>query len=465
VLILPLLVASCGTRLTTDERAYYAGTGGDDGGEATIGATASGTSGTGSGTPTNGGGTSGTSGATGAGAGGGTTGPGAGAATGDGATGAGAAGTEACAAPSTEVGVTESTITLGGVFQLSGLLPGFAQTAAYGAQAYTEYLNENGGLCGRQVEYLVLDDGFDASRNADQTGSLLDQALSSVGGFSAADDGGADVLAASNAIDVSTGTTPAKQVVPNHYPLLGSEYPSDGPGHALPEYRYAVEQGATRIAVVYVAAAAGRGVALRVRNDASAAGMQVVLELEVSPTQFSYASTARAVADSGAQMVVSLLEINGSVQLAEELSRLDVDIPYSFYRLGYDQRFLDSAGAAAEGAVNFTEFLPFEEAGSNEALDRFLQYYDQVAPGTAPTFQAMQGWVAMDLYVQVLRSLQGPITRDAVSAAAQNLHTIETGGLYQPFDFGSRQRNDCKVVVRAVNGRYQREAPASGVYC
>jgi ABC-type branched-subunit amino acid transport system substrate-binding protein len=193
--------------------------------------------------------------------------------------------------------------------------------------------------------------------------------------------------------------------------------------------------------------------------------MQVVLELEVSATQFSYASTAQAIADSGAQMILCLLEINGSVQLAEELSRIDNSVQFPFYRLGYDQRFLDLAGDAAEGVVNFVEFLPFEEAGSNAELDAFLQHYDQVAPGQAPTLPAMNGWLSMEIYSQVLRSLPGPITRDALLAAASGLHSVQGHGLFEDIDLSSRERVGCKVVMRVVNGRYQREAPASGFYC
>lgn len=459
------IAAACGTRLNEEERALYTGSAGE---AAAASGSSGGTSGSGTGSsgvtipPTGGGVATGNGGGATA---GGTSGAAAdGPSTGPDGGGGAAATAEPCSAPSTEVGVTDDSLTLGGVFQLSGLLPGFAQTAAYGAQAYAEYLNASGGLCGRQVQYLVLDDGFDASRNAEQTGALLEQALSSVGGFSAADNGGAATLGQSNALEVGVGTTEDRQALPNHFPLLAPEERPPG-GIALPEFRYAIEQGATRLAIVSVNAAAGRSTAEKNRIDAQAAGMDIVLELEVSATQFSYASTARAIADSGAQMVVCLLEINGSVQLAEELSRIPNSLQFAFYRLGYDQRFIDSAGAAAEGAASFLEFLPFEEAGTNAALDAFLQYYDLVAPGEPPTFQAIQGWVAMELYSQVLRSLPGPITRDDVLTAAQNLHEVDGQGLFANFDFASRQRPACKVVVRVVDGRYQREGPASGFYC
>jgi ABC-type branched-subunit amino acid transport system substrate-binding protein len=452
LLVLAMTVMACGTRLNEDERAAFAGngstssetTGGATGrtdGASPDGRTAEGAQSTTGGSAT---GDSGTGGS--------------------GTTGGAAPSNEACAAPSTEVGVTDDTIVLGATFTLSGILPGFAQPALNGARAYVDYLNSNGGLCGRKVDYVALDDGFDASRNNEHTRSLMGQALSLVAGFTPADDGGASALAGSNVLDISTGTTPARQTLPNHYGILTKES-QIGEAVPLPEYRFAVENGAKKIAIIAVAAAAGRAL-LRVAADgAAAAGMEVVLQTEVQPTQFSYASTARAIADSGAQMMLSLIDINGSVQLAEELARIPNQVKYPFYRLGYDQRFIDQAGAAAEGAVSFIEFLPLEEVGTNDALDAFLEHHERVAPDRAPNFQSMLTWVAMETYVQVIRSLKGPITRDALLQAAADLRSVDGRGLFEPFDLGGRNYPSCKIVVRVVDGKYRREAPASGFYC
>jgi ABC-type branched-subunit amino acid transport system substrate-binding protein len=454
VALLAVTVMACGTRLNEAERASFAGSGGG-GSQATAG-TGSGVDADGTpvaeGTPGSTGGSATTGGSTGS--------TGSGTPTG----GQAAPSDQPCAAPSKEVGVTDSTIVLGGVFTLSGILPGFAQPALNGARAYVDYLNSTGGLCGRKVEYVALDDGFDASRNNETTRTLMGRAVSLVAGFTPADDGGASALAGSNVLDISTGTTPARQTVPNHYATVTRET-QPGEAVALPEYKFAVANGAKKIAIIAVSAAAGRAL-LRVAADgAKAAGMDVVLQTEVSPTQFSYASTARAIADSGAQMMLSLIDINGSVQLAEELARVPNQVKYPFYRLGYDQRFIDQAGAAAEGSVSFIEFLPFEEPGTNAALDAFLEHNEIVAPDRAPNFQSMLAWINMETYAQVIRSLKGPITRDALLEAAADLHKVDGHGLFEPFDLGGRTYPSCKVIVRVVDGKYKREAPASGFYC
>lgn len=453
-----MVVAACGTRLNEDERAMFArGQVSGQGGSSSDGVSADGGT---DGIASADGGSAGGDIAIDGGTSGGTTGTG-------GTTGGGqpVAGDAPCSAPSSEVGVTDSTLTLGGVFQLSGLLPGFAKTALSGAQAYVDYLNSNDGLCGRKVQYVVADDGFDASRNADETRGVTQKALALVGGFSAADDGAAGFLSGSNVLDVGVGTTAARQAVPNHYPMLAPERRPNDPGVALPEWKYVAEKGAKKLAIVLVAAAAGRSTAQGNIKDAKAAGLEIVLTQEVSPTQFSFASTARAVAESGADVVLCLLEINGSVQLAEELARIPNSLKYPFYRLGYDQKFLNVAGPAAEGAVSFLEFLPFEERGSNQALDTFLEHFDKISPDQPPTFQAIQGWVAMDAFTQLIRTLPGPITRDALVEAAKGFHTWKGNGLFKDIDFASKKREACKVVVRVVNGKYQREAPASGFYC
>ncbi len=69
----------------------------------------------------------------------------------------------AYARPSATPGVTGSTILLGGSGPLSGPEVSYAGTMI-GAKAYFDYVNANGGVFGRKIEYRYLDDAYDPSR-------------------------------------------------------------------------------------------------------------------------------------------------------------------------------------------------------------------------------------------------------------------------------------------------------------
>jgi branched-chain amino acid transport system substrate-binding protein len=72
-----------------------------------------------------------------------------------------------------EVGVTDDSVTIGGTFPLTGVAaPGYSEIPT-GAQAYFDYVNANGGVNGRTIEFLVKDDGYDPTKTSTLTDELV----------------------------------------------------------------------------------------------------------------------------------------------------------------------------------------------------------------------------------------------------------------------------------------------------
>jgi branched-chain amino acid transport system substrate-binding protein len=72
-------------------------------------------------------------------------------------------------------GVTEDTIKIGSSFPQSGTFAAFAQIST-GYQAYFDYVNEElGGIDGRQIELITLDDGYEAGRTATNAQRLVQE--------------------------------------------------------------------------------------------------------------------------------------------------------------------------------------------------------------------------------------------------------------------------------------------------
>ncbi len=77
------------------------------------------------------------------------------------------------AGSSAEVGVTDDSVTIGGTFPLTGVAaPGYSEIPT-GAQAYFDYVNANGGVHGRNIEFLVKDDGYDPTKTSSLTDELV----------------------------------------------------------------------------------------------------------------------------------------------------------------------------------------------------------------------------------------------------------------------------------------------------
>jgi branched-chain amino acid transport system substrate-binding protein len=83
------------------------------------------------------------------------------------------------------VGITDDTITVGAHFPLTGVAaPGYSEIPT-GAQAYFDFVNAAGGVHGREIEYIVKDDGYNPTNTSKVTNELVlqDEIFAMVGGL------------------------------------------------------------------------------------------------------------------------------------------------------------------------------------------------------------------------------------------------------------------------------------------
>ena len=70
-------------------------------------------------------------------------------------------------------GITEDTIKLGTHMPLTGpVAPGYSEIPE-GQQAYFDYVNANGGVCDRQIEYVVRDDAYNPTNTTNVVNQLV----------------------------------------------------------------------------------------------------------------------------------------------------------------------------------------------------------------------------------------------------------------------------------------------------
>lgn len=72
-----------------------------------------------------------------------------------------------------EEGVTKTEILLGASFPQTGALAPYHQDFFIGAKAYFDYLNSKGGIYGRSIRLIMMDDGGSLSKTLPNTSSLL----------------------------------------------------------------------------------------------------------------------------------------------------------------------------------------------------------------------------------------------------------------------------------------------------
>ncbi len=97
----------------------------------------------------------------------------------------GAGGRPDDAEPGSTVGITDTTIKIGAHFPLTGVAaPGYSEIPS-GHKAYYDYVNANGGVNGRKIEFVVRDDAYNPTNTSQVTNELVlnDEIFAMVGGL------------------------------------------------------------------------------------------------------------------------------------------------------------------------------------------------------------------------------------------------------------------------------------------
>ncbi|HEX5088832.1 MAG TPA: ABC transporter substrate-binding protein [Nocardioides sp.] len=467
---LALGLAACGSQLDPDQVAdANGGTAANlqAGGDVVPGAgSGSGTTTTGGGTTTSGGtsaasgtpaaGGTGTTGSTGGGsstAGGGGDAASSGGGHGGGGHGGPGGAPVSCDGFKTGPGVTDSEITIGNSSDISGPVPGLFESSQDAVKAYVAYFNSTSDICGRKLRLVTYDSRTDAGADQQNYAKGCDEVFAMVGSMSAFDSGGAstaqscglpDIRSASVTKDRNDCTTcfPAQSIDTGEFENAPAEfvkknYPQDV-GHA---------------AMLYINAGAGAENGPVEASAMTKQGLHFDVVQGIDVSEFNYAPYAQALKDKGVKVVFWVGNEQYSVRLAQAMQQVGYK-PDLYLRdpTDYVPDFVSSGGSAVDGTVVFLNFVPFEEAGSNQEMQLYLSWLQQVSPGADPTMFGVFSWSAAKLFVEKAAGLGGGLDRATLVDALKKTDNWTAGGMTAPQHVGSKRTGDCWRFIQLDSG-------------
>lgn len=132
----------------------------------------------------------------------------------------------------------------------------------------------------------------------------------------------------------------------------------------------------------------------------------------------------------------------------------------------YDDLFLKTAGAAADGVVVRMVFHPFEEADKWPATKQYLDNLHEHAPGGKAALLGMQGTSAFLLFSvaanQCAEANDGVIDRACILEKAAAVKDWTAGGLHAPTDPGVETPPECGMLLTVEDGKWTRLYPKLG---
>lgn len=385
---------------------------------------------------------------------------------------AGGAGTKVAAdgckpGTATSVGVTPTEIKVGNVSQITGLVPGFAQTSVNGVKAYFNMVNNAGGVCGRKLTLVTADDRFQSATNRSETDKMTTQVLALVGSLSVVDDGGAPIIDEKLIADVSLATTGPRVAAKNNFspnPIDPTPGAGNGLGKIL-EY-FKSTQGISKPAIFYQDVATGANQANSYKTDFEKAGIPVVATYPVAPTATNFNTQANDMKQKGVDFIITVAEVNAMANLAKAFESVGYFPKVPFYGAQvYGKKFLQLAGSAAEGTKVGLIFAVPEEAASNPAIAALATWYQRSAPGADLDFFSVASWLAADMFVSALKAAGPDPTQAKIIAELQKFTAYTGNGLVGTINPAQKKPPACFNVIEVKGGKWVKTFPAKGFQC
>ena len=358
-------------------------------------------------------------------------------------------------------GVSDTEIKLGNISTISGPVPNFGATGRAGAKAYLDYVNSQGGVCGRKLSLVNGDDRLDPGINRSQTDQMKDSVFGFVGNTTVEDDGGAGVIGGSNIPNCSLiiGSEALKQ--PNYF----SPNPIDPSGNTNGTTGIwtwlKANKGITKVGIVYPDNPNAAARIAGYQGDIAAAGLTADPVIKVSVTESNYVSVASQMKNAGDDAFITVLEINGISKLAQAIKQVGWQPKAPFYGAqAYGPQLPQLAGDAANGAIIGLTHDIVE--GGGQAMTTMAQVYQASSSGQPLDFFAIMGWSAAKMCVDAIAAAGPAPTRDAVMGSLTGLHDFEADGLLAPRDPAGKHSPTAFVMVTIEGGQWKRIYPDSG---
>jgi branched-chain amino acid transport system substrate-binding protein len=347
-------------------------------------------------------------------------------------------------------GGSEDAIKVGAIFDLTGATSDVGTPYAEGVRDYVAWLNENGGIEGRQIELVSADYAYDPAQ-AEQLYSQFttQEDVVAFQGWGTGDTEALRPRIAEDEIPFMSASYSAALTDPAEAPynfLIGTTY-SD---QFIIAIQHILENSGSEspvIALFHHDSPFGTSPVADGTAFAEANGAQVVaIPMPAGATDYT-AELTRA-QDAGAVALVIQNVSSPAATLVENVSDLGMDVPIYCLNWCTDELFVSLAGEAAEGVIGASPFaFPTKDAPAFGDIREYAESEGKSLDELGVHYS--QGWTTMAVMAEGIRrvlengdELTGPNLR----AALETLQDYETGGITAPLTFSSSDHAGSKAL-------------------
>ncbi|WP_166656277.1 ABC transporter substrate-binding protein [Paraburkholderia sp. BL10I2N1] len=345
-------------------------------------------------------------------------------------------------------GVTDKEIKIGAWMPLTGPVAAYGVPQRAGFEAYLSMINDRGGIKGRKFNLIVEDNGFNAQRTVAAARKLTSR------------DGVLAIVCpngtANTAATFSYLLDEAKVPIINPYGgaedwynparanLFGAQVLYEAQAQAIG--RWAAKDGHRKMIVVYSSVAAFENVANKIGPSVKAIRPDATVDLY--PTKLNtqdYGPIALEIAQKKPDALLLILTQPEIVALAKELQQQGFHPALYSYAPTVSNALIELAGPAVEGMKSVSWTVP--PTLDTPAVREYREALAKYAPTEKPDYLSLFGFGMAKIFVEAVRRIEGPITRESLVKAMYSIRNYDSG-IFPPVSYGPNQHLGVTALQR-----------------
>lgn len=331
-------------------------------------------------------------------------------------------------------GITDDEIVIGNVVAHSGAQAIYGQIAQ-GAEAYFDYVNENGGVNGRKINFKTLDGEYQPAEAVQQSQRLVEEEDAFVmfaNDCTPCNTATQDYFEEANVMSIMPSTGGDQFVTPPNDFYFGSSI-ANYPIETKVFYDFAVnELDAEKIAIVYQNDDYGKEgfeATKEVRDDYDA---EVVVEVPVNANQDDFMSDAQKVKDADVDTIIMILTPNPAAKIKQGFDEINVkDQNFIVSSVGgNDLSLYDLAGEDVWEGTYSAGTIPMPdapEAEGDDAMERYVDLYTEAYPDENYSGVPQWGYAAAEVLVEALERAGEDLNYETLEEALLTMDQWDEG--------------------------------------
>jgi branched-chain amino acid transport system substrate-binding protein len=363
------------------------------------------------------------------------------------------------AASSSAPGVTATSITVGSISTQTGPISSNFASLIYGEKAYFDYVNAQGGINGRKINYqYALDDGGNPSEFTQLVNTLINQDhVFAVTGVATA------FFTPSLFVEAKIPTygynVTENWAGPSNLFAAGGSvqyYPAEGP-----ELAYVVRTVKhPKIALVAYGVASSAAACQAAGKSLTAAGYNVAYtDYKVAYPGTTVATDVQRMKSAGVNFVASCMDVLGNISMARAIKQYGLHAT-QLWLSGNDQSTLNQNESLMQGIYFDIAHVPFGAPTSEyPGLKLYLKEMNKYEPKYTDDEIAIQGWESAALFAAGVKAAGKNLTQANVIAQDNKLTQFTAGGLTVPVNWKSAGHSGhappyCGAYIQVKGDKY-----------